>query len=294
MTETQVLRRFNRTWSQRVGVLDDSHLGTGLALGPSRVLFEVGSEPAGLAVAALRERLGLDSGHLSRLLRTLEGSGLVQVEADPDDARRRTARLTPAGAAALADLDRRSDALADRLVAPLTPRQRTRLAGALATADLLVRAATVELREVGAADPGARAATRAYVAELAALFPAGFDPGPPDDEGMADAAFLLATSDGAPVGYGGVRALPAGPGITAGTGEVKRMWVDPTWRGAGLGSRLLREIEALARRRGHDRLVLDTNGGLTDAIALYERAGYARVERYNDNPHAEAFFAKDL
>ncbi len=39
---------------------------------------------------------------------------------------------------------------------------------------------------------------------------------------------------------------------------------------------------------------LDTNGALTEAIALYERAGYHRIERYNDNPYAELFFEKSL
>ena len=72
------------------------------------------------------------------------------------------------------------------------------------------------------------------------------------------------------------------------------MWVDEDWRGAGLGSRMLRELEALAGRLGHRRVVLDTNGTLTEAIAMYGRAGYRPIERYNDNPYAEAWFEKDL
>ncbi|WP_231122994.1 GNAT family N-acetyltransferase [Nocardioides sambongensis] len=71
------------------------------------------------------------------------------------------------------------------------------------------------------------------------------------------------------------------------------MWVDGDWRGAGLGARMLRHLEALAWERGSDRVVLDTNGTLGEAIALYERSGYRPIERYNDNPYAEAFFAKD-
>jgi len=282
MAATATLRRFNRTYTQRIGVLEESFLGTGRPLGVSRLLFEIG--PDGAGVRDLRERLDLDSGYLTRLLRRLEDDGLVRLEADPSDRRRRVAALTPAGLAAWRELDDRSEELAQRLVAPLTERQRERLTDALATADLLVRAATISLREVAPTDPAAVDAAGRYFAELDRRFPAGFDPGEPDHAGT----FLLATSDGGPVAYGGVRDLGGG------TGEVKRMWVHDAWRGAGLGSRMLRELEALAVRLGHDRVVLDTNGTLTEAIAMYERAGYSPIDRYNDNPYAEAWFEKPL
>ena len=279
---TATLRRFNRTYTQRIGVLEESFLGTGRPLAVSRLLFEIG--PDGAGVRELRERLDLDSGYLTRLLRRLTVDGLVELVADPADRRRRTARLTAAGLETWRDLDRRSDDLAHTLVAPLTPRQRDRLADALATADLLVRAATITVREVSPDDPVARDAAGRYFAELDRRFPGGFDPGPPDHAGT----FLVATSAGRPVAYGGVR------GLDAETGEIKRMWVHDDWRGAGLGSRMLRELEALARRLGHRRVVLDTNRTLTEAVALYARTGYTEIERYNDNPYAEAWFEKAL
>ncbi|MDR6176213.1 GNAT family N-acetyltransferase [Nocardioides zeae] len=106
----------------------------------------------------------------------------------------------------------------------------------------------------------------------------------------------MATSDGRPAAYGGIRPvdLPAGVAGDGPAVEVKRMWVDPAWRGAGLGGRMLRHLEELARSRGAERVALDTNSALDEAVALYERAGYARVERYNDNVDAELFFAKRL
>lgn len=153
---------------------------------------------------------------------------------------------------------------------------------------LRVRAAAVEIREVAPVVAPARAAQARYFAELARRFPGGFDPGVPDDAGT----FLLAISGGEPVAYGGVVSLRAGP--AAGAGEIKRMWVDQAWRGAGLGSRVLRELEALAGRLGHTRVVLDTHLVLDEAVAMYERAGYTPVEPYNDNPYAQAWFAKRL
>jgi DNA-binding MarR family transcriptional regulator len=281
-TDTETLRRFNRTYTQRIGALDESFLGPGRPLGVSRLLFEIG--PDGAGVRELRDRLSLDSGYLTRLLRRLDVDGLVVVAPDPSDRRRRVAMLTAAGRAAWRQLDDRSEALARELVAPLTVRQRERLVEALATADLLVRAATVRLREIEPTDPAAVDAAERYFAELARRFPRGFDPGEPDHAGT----FVLATSDGSPVAYGGVRAL------SPETGEIKRMWVHEDWRGAGLGSRMLRELDALARRLGHRRVVLDTNGTLTEAIAMYGRAGYRSIQRYNDNPYAEAWFEKVL
>jgi DNA-binding MarR family transcriptional regulator/GNAT superfamily N-acetyltransferase len=290
-TDTTTLRRFNRSYTQRIGALDDSFLGLGLPLGAARMLFEIGHGPT--TVAELRARLGLDSGYTSRLLRSLEEKHLVELRADPADRRRRTVRLTTKGRATWRRLDKRSEELALRLVEPLTERQRRRLTDALATADLLVRAATVSLDVVDPDSPEARAAVDKYFAELDRRFPTGFDPG---DAATADVAamraphgaFVLASSDGAPVACGGVQTI--GDRV----GEVKRMWVHDEWRGAGLGSRLLRRLEDEARGLGHRTVRLDTNGTLTEAIAMYGRAGYRPIERYNDNPYAQAWFEKAL
>ncbi len=288
-TASSVLRRFNRTYTQRIGALDESFLGTGRPLAVSRLLLEIGSgDRAG--VRELRERLDLDSGHLSRMLRRLEEEGLVAMEVDTGDRRRRVAVLTPAGREAYEDLERRSEVRASALVDQLTPRQQERLTAALATADLLVRAATIRLQQVAADDVLAREATARYFAELDDRFPGGFDPGGPDAP-EPGATYVVATSDDDTVAFGGIRPVPA---VGPQTAEVKRMWVHDVWRGAGLGARMLRHLEDVAREQGYRRIVLDTNGTLLEAIALYERAGYERIDRYNDNPYAETFFAQEL
>jgi GNAT superfamily N-acetyltransferase len=98
---------------------------------------------------------------------------------------------------------------------------------------------------------------------------------------------VVALSDGAPVAGGSLRAYD-------GTGEIKRMWVHPEWRGAGLGSRILRFLEAEAVALGHRIVRLDTRRVLPEAIALYERSGYRAIERYNENPYATHWFEKEL
>ncbi len=291
MTATATLRHFNRTYTQRIGLLEESFLGVGMPLAAARLVFEIG--PAGTTVRELRDRLGLDSGYLSRLLRTLQDRGLVVVAPDPDDMRRRRVALTPKGRSTYRRLDDRSERLAEGILQPLSERQRDRLTAALATADLLVRAATVQLRRVDPRSALARWAVDQYFAELNRRFPSGFDAAAARAAdtaavGEGAAVFVVASSDGLPVGCGGVQQL------TATIGEIKRMWVHPTWRGAGLGSRLLRYLEAVAVELGYQTIRLDTNGTLTDAIALYERTGYHHIARYNDNPYAQVWLEKTL
>jgi len=290
VSTTAVLRRFNRTYTQRIGVLEESFLGTGRPLAVSRLLFEIGTAE-GITARNLRERLDLDSGHLSRMLRRLEAEGLVSTTPDPTDQRRRVVLLTDAGRAARRELDDRSEELASRIVAPLTDRQRERLTEALATADLLVRAATVRLREVPPDDPGARHALGRYIAEIDERFPTGYRvEGPVATAAGPGSTYVLATSDGEPVAYGGIRPAPA---VDERAVEIKRMWVHPDWRGAGLGSRMLRHLETLAVEHDAQRIVLDTNEVLAEAIAMYERSGYRQVERYpGSDPHATHFFEK--
>src|SRR5260370_17009373 len=86
------VRRFDRTVTQRIGALDDAFLARGRPLGQARLLWEIG--PDGRDVKGLRARLDLDSGYLSRLLRALEGDGLVTVEANEPDGTLPTVPLT--------------------------------------------------------------------------------------------------------------------------------------------------------------------------------------------------------
>jgi DNA-binding MarR family transcriptional regulator/GNAT superfamily N-acetyltransferase len=290
MTHAEVLRRFNRSYTQRIGALADSYLGLGLPLAAARLVWEIG--PDGAGVLALRERLDLDSGYLSRLLRELEARGLVRTDPDPQDRRRRRVSLTGSGRRTRQQLEERAAALAEGIIEPLSDRQRDRLTAALREADLLVRVATVRFREVDPADRLASEAVGRYFAELDQRFPGGFDAqvAGQDDRALAapNGGFVIAVDEGRPVACGGWQRL--GPGLA----EIKRMWVDPAWRGAGLGARLLRHLEALAGVAGMSTVRLDTNQTLAEAIALYGRAGYRPTARYNDNPYAEAWFEKVL
>src|SRR5215208_5651519 len=145
------VRRFNRTVTERVGALNDHFLDLERPLGEARLLWEIG--PDGCEVRLLRSRLGLDSGYLSRLLRSLQAAGLVELATGGSDRRIRVARLTPAGRAERATLDERADAHARSVLAPLNPHQRARLVAAMRDVERLLTAASVEITAVDPEHP---------------------------------------------------------------------------------------------------------------------------------------------
>ena len=285
------LRRFNRTVTQRIGALNDAFLSRDRPLGQARLLWEIG--PDGSDVRLLRSRLDLDSGYLSRLLRSLEGDGLVVVEQSGDDGRVRIARLTRRGRTERALLDRRSDELAVSILEPLSARQRTRLVTAMAEVEHLMLASMVQINTCDPRHPHARACVRAYFSELAQRFDDGFDPNlsiSADDDELSPPAglFLVATLHSEPVGCGALKFHDDAPA------ELKRMWVAPSVRGLGLGRRLLTELETHARAHRARVVRLETNRTLDEAIALYRSAGYHEVAGFNDEPYADHWFEKTL
>jgi len=285
------VRRFNRLVTHRAGALDDNFLGRDRPLGESRLLYEIG--PGGADLRDLRARLGLDSGYVSRLIRSLTSRRLVTLGRSTGDGRVQRARLTRTGAAEYRLMNRRSDQAAAALLAALAPGQRERLVGAMAEVERLLRAAGTAIERVDPASPEARWCVSQYFAELAARFEKGFDPGaslPADDADLVPprGAFLVARIDGEPVACGAVKS------IGRGVGSIKRMWVSASVRGMGMGRRILEALEAQARRLRLKKVRLETNRSLREAIRLYESSDYREVAAFNDDPYADHWFEKRL
>jgi GNAT superfamily N-acetyltransferase len=210
------------------------------------------------AKCACCARLGLDSGYLSRQLRSLEAAGLVKVAASPGDQRVRVARVTAAGRRECAALDKRSDELAQSLLTPLSSTQRERL-----------------------------------VAELNRRSERGFDPSVgatalPHEVRPPAGEFFVAYLHGEAVGCGAVKHHADAPA------EIKRMWIAPTARGLGLGRRLLERLEACARAGGARLAHIETSAVLVEALSLYLSTGWAEVPAFNDEPFADHWFEKAL
>jgi DNA-binding MarR family transcriptional regulator/GNAT superfamily N-acetyltransferase len=288
---TERVRSFNRTVTQRIGVLQDEYLRRGRPLGASRVLWEIGDD--GTDLRALRVRLDLDSGYLSRLVRSLEDDGLVVVEPSPDDKRVRTVRITKAGEAERRVLDRRSDELARSLLTPLSESQRDRLVDAMTLVERLLTAGLVDVAVEDPSSSAARFCIESYFGELDTRFETGFDA---SQSISADAGeltepagvLLVARLRDEPVGCGALKFHGAKPA------EIKRMWVAPTARGLGVGRRILGALEEHARRHEVRVVHLETNKSLREAMSLYRSAGYVEVERFNDEPYAHHWFEKRL
>ena len=285
------IRSFNRTVTQRVGALRDHFLARDRSLGEARVLWEIGTD--GADVRALRWRLELDSGYLSRLLRALEHDGLVRIGPSVADGRVRRARLTRAGLAERAMLDQRSDELARSILEPLTDRQRDRLIAAMADVERLLTASMVQIAPYDPRHRHVRYCQQQYFAELAQRFHAGFDPdrsiSAADEELTPPAGLMLvATLQAEPIGCGALKFHDGEPT------ELKRMWIAPEARGMGLARRLLAELEAYAGEAGTQVIRLETNRSLHEAIALYRSAGYLEVAAFNDEPYADHWFEKVL
>jgi DNA-binding MarR family transcriptional regulator/GNAT superfamily N-acetyltransferase len=291
MDDVAGVRSFNRAVTQRVGALEDEYLSRGRPLGASRVLWEIGDDATD--VRSLRARLDLDSGYLSRLLRSLERDGLVVVGPDRADKRVRTVRLTAAGRAERELLDRRSDELARSLLAPLSAEHRERLIEAMGVVERLLTAGLVEVAVEDPRTPAARFCLESYFAELHTRFDTGFDPARSISASAGELTepaglLLVARLRNEPVGCGALKLHPDEPA------EIKRMWVAPDARGLGVGRRILHELEDHARRRGADVVHLETNQTLHEAASLYRSAGYVEVDAFNDEPYAHHWFEKRL
>ena len=283
------VRRFNRAVTSEVGALDISFLGRGRPLGAARVLNAIGQGRSD--VAEIRCYLGLDSGLMSRLLRSLEEEGLIETTAHGDDARRRVARLTRAGRREFRAYEALSNAQAEAFLA-----RHARPDALLAAMDMIGSALGVLRIDVQQMDPQsaeARYCLGEYYGELARRFAQGFDVARSRDPDAADmrrprGAFLVAISDSLPIGCVGLK------GTGGELAEIKRLWVAPSARGLRLGRRLMDAAESSARELGISVLRLDTNSALPEAGQLYRTSGWREIARFNDDPYPDLFFEKRL
>ena len=200
MDAIERVREFNRYYTRRLGVLSDRYLGQERPLSEARMLFEIGAGPA--PVRELRARLGLDSGFVSRLLRALEGQGLVVTRADPDDGRVRIVSLTAAGEGEVRELTERSRAGVRQWLEPLTEGQRGELVAAQGRIRALLRLASVTVAAVPDDAAEARECLRAYAGELAGRFPEGYDDDALIAPGTLGGTFLVAREGDATPGTG--------------------------------------------------------------------------------------------
>ena len=288
------VRGFNRFYTRVLGLLRPELAGSAFGLTEARVLFEVAHRDD-LAVSDLRRDLDLDAGYLSRILSGFTASGLVAREKSAADGRRQVVRLTAEGRQAFNELDRLQAGAIDTLLAPLDDGQRNQLVGAMGQIRRMLGSETpwtgIVLRppqpgDLGwvverhgaryAAEYGWDATFEALVARIVADFAERRD--------TRREAGWIAELDGDRVGCVFCTAADADD-----TAQLRLLLVDPSARGAGVGTRLVDECLRFARRTGYRRITLWTNDVLVAARRIYERAGF-RCDRRE--PHHS--FGHDL
>lgn len=280
MNRVDAIRRFNRFYTRRIGVLETRYLGSPFPLPQARVLYELGQRGEATA-SELGAELDLDLGYLSRLVQSLRRQGLLQGEPSKEDARRVRLSLSAKGRKVYLQLDARSRqevaGMLDQLPAP----QQQRLVGALQAVEAVLerKDKPVSLREHRPGDIGwvVHAHGRFYaeeygwderfealVAEIAAAFVQNFD--------RKRERCWIAEMDGEPVGSVFVVK------DTKTTAKLRLLIVDPKARGRGLGKRLVEECIRFAREKGYRRLALWTQSNLAAARGIYRAAGFRKVK----------------
>ena len=277
------VRRFNRVYTRRIGVLQDSFLQSPFSLTEARVLYELAYRDRPTA-AELSTDLGLDHGYLSRILRGFCERGFLVRTTSTRDRRQSLLSLTAKGRMAFAPLDLRSQAEVAAMLGRLSVADQDRVVGAMRTIEsalsderrpdipyilrpprpgdlgwIVSRHGSLYGEEYGFDER-----IEALTAEIVAGFIRNCDP--------KRERCWIAERDGENVGS----VL-----LVKETGEVARLrllLVEPKARGLGLGARLVQECVRFARTARYEKITLWTHSVLTAARHIYEEAGFALVD----------------
>jgi DNA-binding MarR family transcriptional regulator/GNAT superfamily N-acetyltransferase len=288
------VRRYNRLYTRRIGVLDEGFLKSPFSLTETRVLYELAQREETTATL-VGEELGLNPGYLSRILRRFQEKRLVERKRSEKDGRQSLLTLTKRGRAAFARLEEESKRQVGAMLDPLSQADRRALVGAMESIQRLLgtgagSAAPYLLRPPEPGDLGwvvqrhgslyAREfgydeTFEALVADIVAKFVQSFDAGKErawiaEREGEnVGSVFLVRDNDE--------------------TAKLRLLLVEPRARGLGIGKRLVDECLRFAERRGYKKIRLWTQDELRAARRIYEDSGFRIVQR---EPHRS--FGKDL
>jgi DNA-binding MarR family transcriptional regulator/GNAT superfamily N-acetyltransferase len=289
------VRRFNRFYTQKIGVLQEGLLESPYSLTEVRVLYELAHRDRPTATELSRD-LGLDQGYLSRILRNFQKRRLIDRKPSDTDRRQTLLSLSARGRRAIAPLEARSQEEVGAMLHALTAAQQAQLIHAMGTIETLLGADRARQTEpyllrshrpgdmgwvvarhgaIYAEEYGWSEQFEALVAAIVAKFIERYDPtrehcwiAEKDAENVG-CIFLVRKS--------------------ATIGQLRLLLVEPGARGLGIGQRLVAECIRFARQAGYRKVMLWTNDILHAARRLYQHAGFRLVK---EEPHHS--FGHDL
>ncbi|MDB5528293.1 MAG: MarR family transcriptional regulator [Devosia sp.] len=277
------MRAFNRFYTRIIGLLEEGMHNSPYALSEARVVHEIGKRNATTA-SELCEALAMDRGQMSRLVWRLSDLGLL-ASLPGADKRSNNLALTPQGDTIYRDLNAASDADAENLLTPLDPLSRLDLVAAMRRIEAIlagpVPGGTLTLRPPCIGEIGQLIARQGLLYHLEqgwnhefelliTRIYAEFDAAPdPATKGLwiADYAGELA---------GSIFVLPA-PDEDR-TAQLRMLYVEPAFRGLGIGKTLVAEVVRFSRAAGYRRVILWTQDCLASARRIYQATGFELVE----------------
>ena len=281
--QIESVREFNRFYTRLIGVLSRDFLDSPFSLAEVRVLLELYYRERTTA-SVIAQALGIDAGYLSRMLRGFERRALLTKSPGARDGRQKPVGLSTAGRKAFEQLEaRQRDALAT-ILRPVAFHHRTQLIGSMHRIQRILDApaenrSSYTLRSLKPGDIGwvtHRQGVMYYeeygwderfealVAEILAHFVQNFDP-------KRERAWI-AERDGEIVGS----IFCVGKSTTV--AQLRLLYVEPSTRGLGIGTRLVEECVEFARRAGYRKMMLWTNSVLDSARRIYERKGFQLIK----------------
>jgi len=292
--DVAAVRRFNRFYTQKIGVLDEGFLHSRFTLAEGRVLYELAHRDR-VTASEIGQTLGLDAGYLSRILAGFEKKKLLKRTPAPEDGRRYHLTLTEKGRNAFAPLDEASRVEVAALLQPLPDARRQRVVEAMGTIAGSLGAARAEASAVLLRPPapgdlawvvyrqarlyaeeyGWNAEFETFALEIVAAFAKNFDP--------TRERCWIAEHDGTAVGA--IFLVKESEQVA----KLRLLHVEAAARGLGVGRKLVQECIAQARVFGYRTLVLWTNDILHAARKIYIAEGFRLVKE--EKHHS---FGKDL
>ena len=283
------IRSFNRFYTKVIGLLDEGMHESPFTLAEARIVYELGKRGVATVASELARDLDMDPGQLSRLVRRLDSYGLLSITPVRGDRRANNMALTPRGEAVYRGFDSASNAQVSALIAPLDELRRRDLVGCMGRIQNLLAPPdpsepmvlrTHRIGEIGwlihrqgllyHLEQGWNGEFEMLIAQIYGEYDAA-PATPPKSLWIAEQRGEVA---------GSIFIIPAAG--EQGTAQLRMLYVEPAFRGLGIGKRLVEQAVTFSRASGYKRVILWTQDCLTSARRIYQSAGFALLR---EEPH---------